>query len=145
MGTALHSSWPEVLRPHVEPGIWSHPCGRLSPTPSHYWWPTPWVTDFGTPSTKLYGREVALDPCAEILLSTLNWPSLLLPEMDLPEQPQDIPVGAQLSRADQSGLFTEKNPTPVVEMPPTGGLKDSEEELGRLPGEGRHAQALKDR
>lgn len=60
-----HSSaqlFPEVLWPHVEPGIWSHSCGRLSPTPSHYWWLTPWVTDFGTLGIKLQGKEVALDP-----------------------------------------------------------------------------------
>lgn len=42
--------------------------------------------------------------------------SLLLPEVDLPEQPQDIAMITQLSRADQSGLFTEKNPTTMVEV-----------------------------
>lgn len=94
---------------------------------------------------KLHGREVALEPCAETPLSTLNQQSLLLPEMDLPEQPQDIPVGAQLSRAGQSRLFTEKTPTAAVEVPRARGLKESEGELGRLPAEGRHAEALKDR
>lgn len=64
--------------------------------------------------------------------------------MDLPEQPQGIPVGAKLSTAGQGGPFTEKNSTTRVEMPPAAGLGKSEDELGRLLGEGRCAQALKD-
>ena len=62
---------PEVLWPQVEPGIGSHSSGQMSPTPSHYWWLTPWVTDSRTPGMKLHGREVALAP-------VLRFPCLLL-------------------------------------------------------------------
>lgn len=53
-------------------------------------------------------------------------------------------MGAKLSTAGQGGPFTEKNSTTIVEMPPAAGLGESEDELGRLLGEGRRAQALKD-